>query len=143
VFGHRRKIEAIVKIAATIDRTGFEALKQEIARRGVDRLRDFPYMGPATSYHLAKNVGMDVAKPDRHLVRIARASGYVCPESLCRDISRAVGDRVSVIDLVLWRFATLVPHYLVHFTESKHGAFGSVTDEAKQESLALSFADCR
>jgi hypothetical protein len=115
IFGHHRKIKAIAEIAATIDIHGFETIKQEIACKGVDRIREFPYMGPTTSYHLAKNLGMDVAKPDRHLLRIALATGYASPDELCRDLSDAVGDRVSVIDLVLWRYATIAPQYVQHF----------------------------
>ena len=117
-FNHRGKIAAIATIAAQVDELGFERLKEEIALQGVSRLRKFPYMGPATSYHLAKNLGMDVAKPDRHLLRITQAAGYPCPTSLCRDLSGAVGDRIAVVDLVLWRFATLVPNYLETFSTS-------------------------
>ena len=29
-------------------------------------------MGSATSYHLAKNIGINIAKPARHLSRIAQ-----------------------------------------------------------------------
>lgn len=115
-FNHRGKIRAIATIASLVDAAGFDRLKGEIGRRGVDRLRELPYMGPATSYHLAKNIGMDVVKPDRHLLRIAEASGYHCPDRLCRDLAESVGERVSVVDLVLWRFATLAPDYRGLFT---------------------------
>lgn len=39
-------------------------------------IQTLPYMGPATSYHLARNLGIDCAKPDRHLVKIAEHFGY-------------------------------------------------------------------
>ena len=39
-------------------------------------IQTLPYMGPATSYHLARNLGIDCAKPDRHLKRIAEHFGY-------------------------------------------------------------------
>lgn len=114
-FNHRGKITAIARIASQIDDLGFGRLKGEIAVSGVTRLREFPFMGPATSYHLAKNIGMDVVKPDRHLLRIAAATGYPCPDSLCRDIAHAVGDRIAVVDVVLWRYATLDPDYVMRF----------------------------
>jgi hypothetical protein len=117
-FNHRGKITAIARIACQVDRLGFGQLKEEIARRGVARLREFPYMGPATSYHLAKNLGMDVTKPDRHLIRIAEAAGYGSPDLLCSALANAVGDRVAVVDLVLWRYATLASNYSVHFAGS-------------------------
>jgi hypothetical protein len=31
---------------------------------------------------------------------------------LCADIARVTGEKVSVVDLVLWRFATLDSNYL-------------------------------
>jgi len=125
-FNHRGKIAAIATIASRVDELGFDRLKAEIAREGVPRLREFPYMGPATSFHLAKNLGMDVVKPDRHLLRIAQATGYPSPDVLCRDIAREVGDRISVVDLVLWRFATLVPDYPAVFSvaERQEGRMG-------------------
>ena len=118
IFRHPRKIAAIASIASRVNEIGFAQLKSEICLGGVPRLREFPFMGPATSFHLAKNLGMDVVKPDRHLVRIANAAGYGSPERLCRDLSEAVGDRIGVVDLVLWRFATFEPEYVQRFSGS-------------------------
>jgi hypothetical protein len=67
-------------------------------------LRTLPHIGPVIVYHLAKNFGVDCAKPDRHLVRIASWSGET-PEGLCRRLAAATGDRVATVDLVLWRAA--------------------------------------
>jgi hypothetical protein len=67
-------------------------------------LQRLPYIGEVTSWHLAKNIGADVSKPDRHLVRVAARFGYADVSSMCKDISSAVGDKMSVADLVLWRF---------------------------------------
>ena len=50
---------------------------------------------------------MPVAKPDRHLVRIAEGVGYDSPQQLCDVVSEIVGDPVSVVDIVTWRYATL------------------------------------
>lgn len=111
VFGHVGKIDAILTITSRVNEQGFVELKDRIAREGVDYIRTLPFMGPATSFHLAKNIGMDVAKPDRHLCRVARAAGYESPESICRTISKYVADSVPVIDIVLWRYATLNPDY--------------------------------
>ena len=49
---------------------------------------------------------MDVAKPDRHLVRISEVSGETA-EALCQRLSDASGDRVATVDLVIWRAANL------------------------------------
>jgi len=118
VFCHQQKIGAIIGIAERIYARGFKHFKDRIGNEGVEFVRTLPFMGPATSYHLAKNIGLDVVKPDRHLLRVASAAGYKSPRSLCEDedIAAFVGDRVSVIDLVIWRFATLNPNYVEHFS---------------------------
>jgi hypothetical protein len=47
----------------------------------------FPMIGPVTSFNLAKNIGLDVAKADRHLSRLAANVGFSDVPSLCRCIS--------------------------------------------------------
>lgn len=69
-------------------------------------LRQIDGVGPIVVYHLAKNFGMDVAKPDRHLVRLAEAEGC-SPQVLCERLAGETGDRVAVVDLVLWRACNL------------------------------------
>ena len=100
--------------------TGFEALKIRIANNPLEVLQEYPYIGPVTSYHLAKNLGFSLAKPDRHLNRIAQTIGYSDVQSLCNDISSESGDSIPVVDIVLWRYATLRPDYLSIF-DSQHG----------------------
>ena len=116
IFRHRQKINAIINIAEQVSTQGFEIFKTRIQKKGIEFIQTLPFMGPATSYHLAKNMGLDVVKPDRHLVRVAAAAGYENPRLLCEEISKLVGDRISVIDLVIWRFATLNPNYLEYFS---------------------------
>jgi hypothetical protein len=47
---------------------------------------------------------MDVAKPDRHLVRFAASQGFPDVHALCKVISEATGDPLRVVDVILWRF---------------------------------------
>jgi hypothetical protein len=68
-------------------------------------LEALPWIGPITKRHLAKNLGMDCAKPDRHLVRIAGSAEKA--HRLCRSLASATGDRISTVDLVIWRAANL------------------------------------
>lgn len=112
VFRNERKINAILQIASHVNDVGFAEMRSRIEQEGIDYIQRLPYMGPATSYHLAKNIGLDVAKPDRHLTRIAALAGYALVSDLCLEIAEAVGDRVSVVDVVLWRFANLHSDYL-------------------------------
>jgi hypothetical protein len=110
-FGHLGKIDSIIEIAKKITDLGFEIFKKKIDSEGIAFLQSLPFIGPATCFHLAKNIGLDVVKPDRHLLRISALAGYKNPADFCAAISRVVGDRVSVVDLVVWRYATMNPGY--------------------------------
>ncbi len=68
----------------------------------LDFLKSLRWIGDITKWHLAKNLGMDVMKPDRWLVRLAEKHGTT-PYSLCRGLAKYTGDRVATVDLVLWR----------------------------------------
>lgn len=114
-FAHEGKIDAILSIVDHVDENGFPCVKQSIQDRGPEYLRAFPFIGPVTCWHLAKNLGLDVVKPDRHLLRISEAAGFSSPHSLCQAIADLSGERISVIDIVLWRFATLNRQYLALF----------------------------
>lgn len=107
-FSHPGKIDAILVFTSHVTAHSFDQVRSRVMSDPIGYLSQFPYFGPATSLHLAKNIGLQVAKPDRHLVRLAHATGYTNPAHLCADISRSTGDPVAVVDLVLWRYATLV-----------------------------------
>ncbi len=114
-FNHIAKIEAIIDTAERVAAQGFSKFKELIRSRPLSALQSLRFVGPITSYHLAKNLGLPLAKPDRHLVRWANAAGYSDVQVFCAEISRSTGDSVPVVDLVLWRFATIHPDYLEQF----------------------------
>lgn len=101
VFGHIGKSAGIDKVY----RDRVQLLGEYIAAGDkLDYLRSLPWIGPITCYHLAKNFGLDCAKPDRHLVRIAGAEGT---HALCSRLADLSGDRVATVDYVIWRAASL------------------------------------
>lgn len=105
VFRHEGKIDAVLTASERIASEGLGPVAEALASCDpLPTLREFPYLGPATSRHLAKNLGFPVAKPDRHLLRIAEEYGYDTVDELCADISAMVGDPVPVVDVVMWRF---------------------------------------
>lgn len=110
-FNHQRKISAILSMCHKVEDLGFEAIRCLIYAEGTDFLRTFDYIGPITCYHLAKNIGLEVVKPDRHLVRISKTTGFRSPNDLCHLLSEMTGDKVTVIDIVLWRYATINANY--------------------------------
>jgi hypothetical protein len=100
-----RKIDAIIDSARIIETIGFQNLKERIVQQPLLELQRFPFIGRVTSCHLAKNLGFQIAKPDRHLVRLCQAVGFIDPQQLCTFIAETVGEAVNVVDLILWRYA--------------------------------------
>lgn len=103
VFGHPGKAPAIDTIWRDRDAL-FKAYRA--ADDKVGQLRELPYIGEVTSYHLAKNLGADVAKPDVHLERLARREATTS-QALCDRLARESGLRAATIDTILWRACAL------------------------------------
>jgi hypothetical protein len=114
-FRHEPKIRAIAEAARIINEQSFVVIKQGILQDPIKNLMEFPFIGPTTAFHLAKNIGVRVAKPDRHLSRLAASSGYGKVEEFCGCISSFLGEDIRKVDSVLWRFATLHQDYLDRF----------------------------
>jgi len=103
VFHHQGKVTAIDAMWHTY-RQKFQAYQE--ADDKLEYLKSLPWIGDITKYHLAKNLGMDVVKPDRHLVRIAK-SYHTTPLELCQRLSQETRYRIGTVDLILWRAANL------------------------------------
>ena len=105
LFGHKQKVKAIKYIWGNRQGLFMEWASCLDPQMALDKLQiNLPFIGAITKYHLARNLGMDVCKPDRHLVRLAAP---LTPAELCGRLSVATGHRVGVIDCVLWRAANL------------------------------------
>lgn len=76
------------------------------AKDKVEALRQLPWIGEVTALHLAKNFGADVAKPDVHMERLARAESTTT-EALCARLAAESGYRAATIDTILWRACAL------------------------------------
>jgi hypothetical protein len=114
-FNNIHKINAIIITAKNISSKGFNIFKANIHLEPLKILQSLPYIGPVTCYHLAKNIGLQVAKPDRHLTRLAHSVGYSDVQQFCKYISLQTGDNIPVVDIVLWRFASITEGYLDFF----------------------------
>jgi hypothetical protein len=102
-FGHKGKVTAIEFVRQNRDRLFNLYLYSEDKLACLEAL---PWIGKLTKYHLAKNLGHDCCKPDRHLMRIAKRYNST-PDSLCKRLSAETGDRIALVDLVIWRAANL------------------------------------
>ena len=98
-FGHPGKtaaIDDIWKRRASL----FRKLKK--ADDLIEFCATLPWTGPITKYHVAKNMGADVAKPDVHLNRLAAPEGLSAQE-LCERLAKETGYRAATVDMILWR----------------------------------------
>lgn len=81
--------------------------KLKLADNKVEYLGSLYFIGDITKYHLARNLGIDVAKPDRHLVRLADEYGFKDAHKMCQYISDITEERIGVVDVILWRYSNL------------------------------------
>ena len=102
-FGHKGKAAAIDEIWR--DRyallAGYLSADDKVAFA-----ETLPWIGKITRYHVAKNFGVDVAKPDVHLARLAEREGCT-PQALCERLAGELKLRVNAVDTVLWRACAL------------------------------------
>lgn len=111
-FANRLKLRAILSTARYINNIGFEEFKQSVLADPLNRLQVLPFIGPVTSRHLAKNLGLDIAKPDRHLVRVSERLGFRSADDLCRELAATTGEQAKVVDLIVWRYIADNPQQL-------------------------------
>ncbi len=102
-FGHKGKVRAIDHVLLNRERI---FLEYQNSSNKVEYLVTLPWIGDITKWHLAKNLGLDSAKPDRHLVRIAEGL-KTSPLELCKRLAVATGYRIATVDLIIWRAANL------------------------------------
>lgn len=104
VFGNRSKLDGILATAKHLHSVGFLEYKNAVLLDPINCLQQLPFIGPITSWHLAKNLGLDVAKPDRHLFRVSKSLGFRSADHLCRELASSTGEQVKVVDLIVWRY---------------------------------------
>ena len=103
-FGHDGKRAAINQIWARRDEL-YLAMQHALAsgpQVAVEWCGTLPWIGPVTKYHLAKNIGVDVAKPDVWLERVATWSGENV-QSMCHRLSVETDTRIGTVDVIIWR----------------------------------------
>jgi hypothetical protein len=102
-FGHKGKVAAIEYVIVN-RHSLFEQYGK--AEDKLSFLQTIPFIGAITKYHLAKNLGHDCVKPDRHLARVAEQYGTT-PDQLCENIAKETGEKKCVVDIVIWRACNL------------------------------------
>ncbi len=105
VFNSKAKIEAIADGAQIIAELNFNNIKDNLYNDPISTLRILPYIGPITVFHLAKNLGIPVPKPDRHLTKMSQRHGYDDPLEFCCAVADLTGLPIPLVDTILWRFS--------------------------------------
>ena len=111
-FSNKAKLQGILSAAQQVNAKGFKEFKRSVLADPIRQLQSLPYIGPITSWHLAKNLGLDVAKPDRHLVRVSEFLGFRDADHLCRELAASTGEQANVVDLIVWRYIADNPEQL-------------------------------
>lgn len=107
VFKHESKCRSIQHVYDR--REELFARFKEVEGEGDDAILAYlvtlPHIGDTVKYHLAKNLGIPVSKPDRHLVKISAHFG-TDTKGLCSALAEESGDKVTTVDTVIWRAAS-------------------------------------
>lgn len=126
ILKNPKKVDAVLKAAEFVKEESWPVIKKAVLK-GMVRTsdgscypsahffdyintayvrRDLPWMGLANRRYLAKNLGFDLAKNDRHLTRLAGQYRYSADASgvqrFVEDVACCVAERVSVVETVLW-----------------------------------------
>lgn len=106
VYKNSRKQEAIQNMIPIYHQV-FDVLKSKEGLTKLEYLETLPFIGPVTKFHISKNLGIsDFAKPDIHLNRLCKIFKFESAQSLCEYISKETGEKVSVVDLILWFYCS-------------------------------------
>jgi hypothetical protein len=105
-FANSRKVAAIFDAAECVSEWDLEQILADVAAGDTAQLETIPFIGPVSVLHVTRNLGADVAKPDRHLCRLADAVS-MSPQALCEMLASVSTDPVRVVDGVLWRASVI------------------------------------
>ncbi len=111
-FGHKSRAAAIEYAWNDRDRLYAELID---INQDMDRLMAWcmalPWVGQITTFQLMKNFGVDCAKPDIWLCRLAgiadkpagkSAERFSACMALCRPLAESTNDRIATVDSLLW-----------------------------------------
>jgi len=109
VIGHPSKRRAI-ETAMLEYKTWFNRLKSCSDWVQIhEYLQSLPWIGKVTVYHLMRNLGIDVVKPDRWLVRLAKHFKFESPHKMCEYIASQRPYRIGTVDVIVWRMCNAYP----------------------------------
>lgn len=103
---NQRKADAFIQGCRMIRAEGWRRFKRRVSRGGRAALRELPWMGPATSQHMALVLGLeDTEKCDTWLKQCATACSASVTE-LVSYLSREYGLTRQQVDNYLWKYCS-------------------------------------
>ena len=105
VIDNERKWSAVHRTALMMQGFGWDEFRK-LCLDEIDSITLLGFIGPVTKFHLARNLGFDVAKPDRWMCRIANKTGWESVSSMCEYLSEKHGLSVKEVDIILWEYAS-------------------------------------
>lgn len=111
VFGHRKKAEAAIATAIRLNQhpADWERLQRLALEEALAELLTYPYIGNQNRYHIARNLGWDVAMTGGFSGALA-ASLNTTSESLVGALAKAAGKRLNTTDIILGSWSRLPCH---------------------------------
>jgi len=101
-FAHELKAKAVIKTARLLKETSWGQFKERYLNNP-KQMQELFYIGKDTRYLLARNLGMNFAKPDRHLLRFSNHCEYGDNvQAFCKYIADNRKKTIPIVDFALW-----------------------------------------
>ena len=101
---NQRKADAFLKGCRLIHREGWNAFKERLQARRRSALRELPFMGPATSQHMALALGIeDTEKADTWIRQCAEQCSATV-DQMITFLSKEYGLTRQRVDAYLWQY---------------------------------------
>lgn len=99
------KADAFLKGCRVIHDLGWPEFKERLSEKKMAALRQLPWMGPATTRHMALALGIaDTEKPDTWMKQCARKCSATTVEEMVTFLGRAYGIKRQEVDAYLWQY---------------------------------------
>ena len=105
VIDNERKWNAVHRTALIMQGFGWDEFRK-LCLDEINSMTLLGFIGPVPKFHLARNLGFDVAKPDRWMYRIANKTGWESVSSMCEYLFKKHGLSVKETDIILWKYAS-------------------------------------
>jgi len=105
IIANRRKFNAVITTRFLLQNNGWDRFRNTFLT-SIEDIGKLPYMGKVMRHHLARNIGLDTVKPDRHLVRLANHFGFSDAHTMCAVLGNRYNERIGVVDLILFYTAS-------------------------------------